>query len=68
MGNSSGFVVATLTCQGCGEGFAVAASVGKTVAKLSDPFEAQCPLCGNRSTYPKSAIQILTVSQEGEPL
>jgi hypothetical protein len=68
MGNASGFVFATLICQGCADPFAVAASTGKAVAKLTDPFEAECPHCGNQSTYPKSAIQILAVGQEGEAL
>jgi hypothetical protein len=66
MGNPSGFTTLSLICQNCGERFGLAASTGKSPEKLSDPFEAKCPHCENQSTYPKSAIQILTVSQVGE--
>ncbi len=66
MGNASGFSTTAVSCQRCAEWFGVAATAGKSPEKLSDPFEAKCPHCGNQSTYPKSAIQILTVGQEGE--
>jgi hypothetical protein len=65
--SASGFTALGLVCDECGEHFALAVGTGKSnPEKLSDPFEAQCPLCENQSTYSKSAIQILTVSQEGE--
>jgi hypothetical protein len=55
-----------LTCAVCDERFALGVGAEKTnPTKLSDPFQARCPHCGNQSTYPKSAIQILAADWEG---
>jgi hypothetical protein len=53
-----------LTCEQCGLPFALSLTgiVGaKEVERLPDPFEAKCPMCQHLTTYPKSAIQALTV-------
>jgi predicted RNA-binding Zn-ribbon protein involved in translation (DUF1610 family) len=54
-----GFVNAVIRCTRCRDLFGVSAAMGTgTIEKLPEPFEAECPHCGNRAIYPKSAIQI----------
>ena len=37
------------------------------VEQLPDPFEWQCRFCGYKTSYPKSAIAILTQEHEAKP-
>jgi hypothetical protein len=59
MSSAAGYRREVLRCLQCRDLFGLAPSVGKGTEKLSDPFEAICPHCGDRSTYPKSAIEVL---------
>jgi hypothetical protein len=67
MSDPAGFTALTLVCRHCGERFGFAASSGTAdPTKLPNPFEVKCPHCETQSTYPKSSIEILAVSREGE--
>jgi hypothetical protein len=61
-----GFTTAGLICEACGEPFSLVLGRAKhleiKIEKLPDPFEAECPLCNHRATYPKSAIRTLRVA------
>jgi hypothetical protein len=59
MSNAAGFRTYVVRCSTCEELFGVAASTGKEIGKLPDPFEADCTHCGALSTFPKSAIEVL---------
>jgi DNA-directed RNA polymerase subunit RPC12/RpoP len=59
MSNTADFRTHVVRCSTCEELFGVAASTGKEIEKLSDPFEADCPHCGALSIFPKSAIEVL---------
>ncbi|MFY9762050.1 MAG: hypothetical protein WBE25_05000 [Xanthobacteraceae bacterium] len=57
---SADVTMLVLRCDVCAEIFALGVGAAKAdPKKLSDPFPARCPHCGNQSTYPKSAIEIL---------
>jgi len=63
--SAAGFTTPGLTCEQCGLPFALSMTglVGRRdIERLEDPFEATCPLCKHLTTYPKSAIQALTVT------
>ena len=59
--NAAGFKRPGVKCLNCQEAFALFLGIDEMVSveNLTDPFDAKCPLCGHRATYPKSAIGIL---------
>jgi hypothetical protein len=57
MPSIASFTSANLDCSHCGASFSVAASVGKSIEKIPDPFTARCPHCGTENIYEKTAIQ-----------
>jgi hypothetical protein len=64
--SSVGVTRLALTCEQCGLPFALSLTgiVGaRDLRRLPDPFEVRCPMCKHLATYPKSAIQALTVTQ-----
>jgi hypothetical protein len=64
--SATGFTRPGLRCEQCGLPFALSLTgiVGRReVERLPDPFEARCPMCQRTATYPKAAIQALTVTQ-----
>lgn len=65
MSNAAGFGTHVVRCSSCEELFDIAASTGKEIEKLSDPFEANCPHCGALSICLKSAIEVLEARQAG---
>lgn len=64
--SSVGFTRRGLRCEQCGLPFALSLTGivgGREIERLPDPFERRCPMCHHTATYPKSAIQALTVTQ-----
>lgn len=64
--NNAEFTRPGLTCEKCKLPFALSltGSIGsREVEKLPDPFEAMCPMCKHRTTYPKSSILALVATQ-----
>ena len=61
MSSSAGFKRAGVACANCGVPFSLFLGVEqmKSVEKLSDPFQAKCPECGDEATYRKSSIETL---------
>lgn len=53
--------LAVLRCKACGKVSGIAASTGKKVQDLPDPFLWRCPHCGDQSTYRKTAITLRDV-------
>jgi hypothetical protein len=47
-----------LYCHACGKWFGVSASTGKSLPKLTDPFEATCMSCAEQSIYTKSEVLV----------
>jgi hypothetical protein len=58
--SGAGFVRPGLRCEKCGLPFALSLVADvfseRDLKKLSDPFEARCPMCKHQATYPKSSI------------
>jgi hypothetical protein len=61
MSSSAGLKRPGVTCGNCNGPFSLFLAVQDMVSveRLTDPFDAKCPLCGHQASYPKSSIGIL---------